>query len=68
LSTIDDMALSLEWTCGHRALVDVADVLPKLPEETTVQDVVDRARCRACGCRNTIVYTRIVYDSLRPER
>lgn len=65
LSTIDDMLLSLECSCGHRAVIPVADLLKRMPDEAVVQDVVDAARCRSCGCRGTIIYTRIVYDNLR---
>lgn len=61
LSTIDDMLLSLECSCGHRAEKAVAELIPLMDEEATVQDVVEAARCRACGCRETIIYTRIVY-------
>jgi hypothetical protein len=61
LSTIDDMLLSLECSCGHRAEIEVAGLIPRMEEEATVQDVVDAARCRACGCRGTIIHTRIVY-------
>lgn len=70
LSTIDDMLLSLECSCGHRAEIEVAELIPRMDEEATVQDVVDAARCRACGCRGTIIYTRIVYaqPGLRPPK
>lgn len=61
LSTIDDMILSLECSCGHRAEKAVADLIPLMEDEATVQDIVEAARCRACGCRGTIIYTRIVY-------
>lgn len=66
LTSIDDMVLSLECSCGHRASVNVADLLPKLAADATVQDVLDRARCRACGARggDAVLYTRIFYDNL----
>jgi hypothetical protein len=67
LNVIDDMILSLECSCGHRSQMPVIDLLPLLPDDATVQDVIDRARCRACQCRGTVIYTRIVYDNLRGQ-
>lgn len=63
LSAIDDLILSLECTCGHRATLAVAEPLPKVSEEAAIQDVVDRSRCRACDARgaNAVPYVRIVY-------
>lgn len=48
----------------------MAELLPKMPEEATVQDVIDRAKCRACGARGTdaVLYARIVYDNLANDR
>lgn len=70
LSTINDMVLPLECSCGHRASIRMAELLPTMPEEATVQTVTDRAKCRACGSRGTdaVLYARIVYDNLANDR
>ncbi len=70
LSTINDMILSLECSCGHRASIRIAELLPKMPEETSVQDVIDRAKCRVCGAygSGTVLYARIVYENLSDDR
>lgn len=70
LSTINDMVISLECSCGRRAMIRVAALLPKMPTEAEVQDVIDRAKCRACGARGAgaVLYARIVYDNLSDDR
>jgi hypothetical protein len=67
LITIRDHVLSLECRCGHRALIDISDVRPKLPGDASVQTVIDRARCQKCGRRGDVLHSRIVYDNLRSK-
>ncbi len=70
LSTINEMMLSLECSCGHQSSIRVSELLPTMPVEATVQDVIDRAKCRACSAcgSGAVLYAWIVYDNLANDR
>ena len=61
LGTIQSNHLSLTCgACGHNALVALAGLLETLPPDTTVHQVVERARCSRCK-RKGFTEMRIVY-------
>ena len=60
LATIRSHHLYLECACGHGAEVAVAEAMARLGHAANVGDVVDRARCAACGARS-VAEMRITY-------
>ena len=60
LATIRSHHLYLECACGRGAEVSVADAIGLLGHSANVGDVVDKARCAACGAKS-VRQVRIVY-------
>jgi hypothetical protein len=60
LATIRSHHLYLECACGRGAEVSVADAIGRLGHGANVGDVVDKARCAACGAKS-VKEVRIVY-------
>ena len=60
LATIQSHHLYLECACGRGAEVSVADAIGRLGHGANVGDVVDKARCVACGAKS-VREVRIVY-------
>ena len=58
--------------CNHTGLVDVADLLNKLPQDTNVHDVLKKARCSECGSKAIndfrILYVGASFDALKGGR
>lgn len=53
LGTIRANHLSLTCrSCGHNALLEVAGLLERLPPDTTVQQVLQKARCNRCKVKS----------------
>lgn len=53
LGTIRANHLSLTCqSCGHNALLEVAGLLERLSPETTVQQVLQKARCNRCKVKS----------------
>ena len=59
LATIRSHHLYLECTCGRGAEVSVADAIGRLGHRANVSDVVEKARCAACG-KKSVKEVRIV--------
>lgn len=60
LATIRSHHLYLECACGRGAEVSVADAIGRLGHSANIDDVVDKARCVACGAKS-VREVRIVY-------
>ncbi len=60
LATIRSHHLYLECACGRGAELSVADAIRRLGHGANVGDVVDKARCGACGAKS-VSEVRIVY-------
>jgi hypothetical protein len=60
LATIRSHHLYLECTCGRGAEVSVADAIGRLGHSANASDVVEKARCAACG-KKSVKEVRIVY-------
>lgn len=58
--------------CNHTGMVAVADLLNKLPQDTNVHDVVQKASCSGCGAKALsdfrILYVGSSFDALEGGR
>ena len=61
LSAILDHKIYLLCHCGHQASLPVSDLLERLPETTTVDQVTRAAKCKGCGQKGNIKAMRIVF-------
>lgn len=60
LATIRSHHLYLECACGRGAEVSVLGAIGCLGQSANVGDVVDKARCTACGAKS-VAEVRIIY-------
>ena len=63
LSAILDHKIYLLCHCRHQASLPVSELLERLPDTTTVDQVTSAARCRGCGRKGSIKAMRIVFAS-----
>jgi hypothetical protein len=61
LSSISTHDIWVECHCGHHASLSVAELLQRLPPETTVDQVVAATRCSACGRRDNLKNMRLTF-------
>lgn len=61
LASISNNHLALECSlCGHNSQIAVADLLPRVGRDCTVQEVVRNARCTNCRVKGQATF-RIVF-------
>lgn len=63
LSAIVDHKIYLLCHCGHQASLPVSDLLVRLSDATTVDQVTRLAKCKGCGQKGNINAMRIVFAS-----
>ena len=61
LSAINGHKIYLLCHCGHQASLPVSELLERLPDTTTVDQVTRAAKCKGCGQKGNIKAMRIVF-------
>ncbi len=61
LATIDKHAVWIDCACGRAGKILIAEVLARPNPPRTVGELVEKARCRACGQVAPTTYS-IVYE------
>lgn len=62
LSTISGHNIWLECHCGHHKSIAVSELLERLPDTTTVEQVQAAAKCLGCGERGQVKHMRITFS------
>lgn len=61
LSAIAGHIISIECAFGHNKSIAVTDLLDRVPETTTVEQIQAASKCLRCGERGKVQHVRIVF-------